>query len=323
MGEIVQTMIRVPWEMSRASVGALSAAMGGEGLLSWRELGEKLRAFELFQGTSAATEEELARSLSLDSWSRLWALEGLGYALGSAGRSLPRAVPAVAAVPLHTGLGLALGVRAVEEVDQGKSPREAVQDFAALCAEAARPGFAGAAFEGLGLAARTLRPGLVPELGRALDNLGSDLAARFWHGLGRALFFVPTNVVPWGSPSGRAMDKAQREPPHDLGRRNVIAGLAWAITLVDLRQPELLDNFLHRHADAPEPDALTHGIVSAVLVWAGASGRDALLDRFLAHRSETPGLWLTRVRRPSEEALATRLPALRRDGRWEDLFRVS
>src|SRR6185436_2173215 len=155
MGEIVQAMVRLPWEMSRLSAGALSAAMGGEGLLSWRELGEKLRAFELFQGAAAATEEELARAASLDAWSRLWVLEGLGYAFGMAGRPLPRDLPEGAAVPLHTGLGLALAVRAVEEVGGGRAPREAMRACAALCAEASRPGCAGAAFEGLGLAART------------------------------------------------------------------------------------------------------------------------------------------------------------------------
>jgi len=317
MSSLFLAMARLPWEMSRLAAGAVAAALPGDP--GWRELDNRLRAFELFQSAGLDLGRELARMGSLDPWSGIWVAEGLGYALGMAGRPLPLdGLPERTWIPAHTGMGLALAGRAVESGEAS-----ALRAFVERCRALSWPGLAGAAIEGLGLAARTLRPDLVPGLGRVLEDLGEDLVARFWHGLGRGLFFVPTNAAPWGDPPRRALEKVWREPPHGPGRRNALAGLGWAMTLVDLRSPELLDRFLRRHATELPPDgAFSHGVAAAVLVWAQWAGRDALLEAFLSHAATDPALWDLHVRHPAERALGHLLPALRRDGRWEDLFRV-
>jgi len=289
----------------------------------WRELRCKVRAFTLFRRAELAPEATLARASRLDPWSRLFLLEGVGYARGNAGRPLAD-LGAAGAIPLIMGWGLSQAVHAVKSVKRGEAPAAPLGRLAAVCREQSPPGLAGVAFEGVGLVARHKSPNRVQALARALADLGGDLEAQFWHGLGRGLFFVLGDAVPWGSPSGRALDRALREPPHTLGRINALAGLAWAMTLVCLPFPEALDLFLCQHAARIEDvEAFRQGIAAAVLLWRGTAGPGALLDRFLAHTSEASGHWEAWVRRPCEQALGERLPALMQEGSWEDLFRIS
>jgi hypothetical protein len=291
-----------------------------ETLLICRELRCKVRAFGLFRLAGAAPERALARSRRMDPWSRLFVLEGVGYVRGTAQRPPP--VPEKdALIPMTMGWGLALAVRALASVRAGMPPGDSLRDLAAVCREHAPAGLAGVAFEGLGLVARLRRAEIVPLLGRTLADVDRDLEAHFWHGLGRGLFFILADAVSWGSPSGRALDRALREPPHALGRANAQAGLAWALTLICLPHPELLDLFLRQHSRRIEDgEAFRHGVAAAALLWCRSAGQDALLDRFLAYPSEAWEAW---VRRPCERALGELLPALRRNGSWEELFRVA
>ena len=154
----------------------------------------------------------------------------------------------------------------------------------------------------------------VPALARALGETDGDLEARFWHGVGRGLYFLP---------AGRPLARALREPPHALGRANAMAGLAWAITLICLPHPGVLDRFLSRHCGRIEDaDSFRHGIAAAALVWCRSAGQDELLHRLLAYPSQAPERWQAWVRRPCERALGEQFPILVRDGGWDELFRV-
>ena len=288
----------------------------------WRELRCKVRAFTLFRRAELAPEATLARASRLDPWSRLFLLEGVGYARGNAGRPLPD-LGAAGAIPLTMGWGLSQAVRAIRSVKRGEPPVAPLGRLAAVCREQSPPGLAGVAFEGVGLVARLRSHSRVQALARALAVLGGDLEASFWHGLGRGLFFVLGDAMPWRSSAGRALDRALTEPPHLLGRINALAGLACAMTLVCLPLPEALDLFLCQHAARiEEAEAFRQGIAAAVLLWRGTTGPGTLLDRFLAYPSEASGRWEAWVRRPCERALGERLPALIAKGSWEELFRV-
>jgi len=322
MGEMLDTVLRIPWGISRVAVETIAAALPGGARLSCEELSDKLEAFLLFQRAAAAPEVHPGLAGHLDPWSRLWVLEGWGYSLGARGGSLRQADPE-ALIPLSTGFGLALAVGAVEGLQAGHE-RVALRRFAERCRAALPSGLAGAACETLGLATRTLYPRRAEAIASALEELGEGFEAHFWHGLGRALSFVPTNVLPVGDPSKRALVKAVSEPRGDSGRRNALAGLAWAMTLVGFRHPQVLGRFLHAHAGhIPAPDAFTQGIAAAVLVWVQSSGPGAPLETFLSYASADPRLWDSWVRRPCLQALDLRLPELERNGRWEDLFRVA
>jgi hypothetical protein len=280
---------------------------------TFRELGSKLRAYTLFRGAGMAPERALARTARLNPWPRLFVLEGIGYAWGNAGCP-PASSEESALIPLTMGWGLALAGRSMRSARAGITPGESLRSFAAACREFAPPGLSGAAFEGLGLVARLQWARSVPVLARALEEIDCELEACFWHGVGRGLYFLP---------AGRPLARALREPPHALGRANSLAGLAWAITLIGLPHPGVLDRFLHRHSGRIEDaDSFCQGIAAAALVWRRSAGQDALLQRFLAYPSQAPERWQAWVRRPCERALDERYPVLLRDGGWADLFRV-
>lgn len=71
----------------------------------------------------------------------------------------------------------------------------------------------------------------------------------------------------------------RHEPAHQLGRQNAIAGLAWALTLVNIRHPEVLAAFLQHHGtEVAKDDAFANGVCSAMVVWREVSPGDPYLD---------------------------------------------
>ncbi|MCP4657117.1 MAG: hypothetical protein GY856_17045 [bacterium] len=314
------------------SAEILEAAWPGDGGVIWRELRNRLEAFEHFQYVHAIlrlpdpADAELVKSVDktsrLDRYRRLWATEGLGYAHAEAawdGAAAPRdllrrsqldELPVRVLIPLHTGAGLALARRmqpAMESHLPAADIGAGVERFAEICEQNARPGYAEAMFEALGLIARNLDPDTIPEIDRQLERLDSRRVATFWHGVGRGLYFAATQVLVPGS-TWRAVEKTRSEPPHELGRLNALAGLAWAFALTNVRHPEILEDFLHDHgADltAAECAAFAHGTASAIVLWYDFAGRDDHLDRFLSHRpdrSETER-WDRLVTTPCEQVL--------------------
>ncbi len=78
----------------------------------------------------------------------------------------------------------------------------------------------------------------------ALGALDGHAQQLFWHGAGRSLYFVPTNFATFGAAHGRALQAAMNEAPGPEERRNAVAGLVWAVTLVNIRHPAILKNLL-------------------------------------------------------------------------------
>ncbi len=328
--ELAAALLSPALGLLRTSAHALATLFDPDGEPAWRELADKLEAFDDFQRAAdllaspqgrPALSEGVARARKLEPWTRLWVLEGWGYAAGRAaaeGLLADLPLPAPAMIPLHSGVGLALAAQAVEEADR-TSLDSAVRAFAARCRATARAGAEEAMLEALGLAARTLRPERVGEIACFLGSFeGGRLAPCFWHGVGRALYFVPSHLLPWDRTG--AIREAAGEPPSTGGKLNAMAGLAWATTLVGLRHPEILDRFLGR-CDGWEAQAAEHGIAAAVVVWVHANGRDDLLAHFLGYRAADLLRWRKRVVNPCERSLARQLaPAM--EGRFGQLFRV-
>src|SRR4051794_9427505 len=274
--------------------------------LEWLELANKLEAFERFQGASALLQEGLGLSdLLRRAWGHgtyryLWTAEGLGYARAESARAavpgrLLAGLPDRTIIPLHTGAALSFASRLLAPSRIG-GPAE-LEDWLSRWEESFLPGYRDLAAEALGLVARNLQPFRVPRLGESARAISPELADAFWHGVGRGLYFAPTHLMPWSGASGRAFAKAWREPPHESGRRNATAGLAWALTLVNLRHPEVLAGVLWRQGrEIGSAEAFADGVASAVLVWYDAVGRDPCLDAFLAYRPPAsspgpPALW--------------------------------
>jgi hypothetical protein len=320
--------------MMRAGAAVLAGVLPDEAQTEWRELENKLHAFEWFRcagprlGLDTAAPAPLARPAARadalpDAYTGLWAMEGLGYAAAraaaggsavagtGAGGDRFGGLPARAVVPLSTGAALAAAELLLAEVDQGaKGEWGAVPELVA---------------EALGLVARTLDPWRLPCLDELLAAADPALADYLWHGAGRGLYFAPMHLLPWSGGCRRAFAKARSEPPHAAGRRNATAGLAWALTLVNVRSPEVVEACLAGCGDeAGAEEAVANGASSALLVWRQWAGADRLLDRFLAHRPAAAGRalrWRQRVVEPCRAALAASPVELLGEGRLAALFR--
>ncbi len=307
LGDLPRGMLRSALVGLRGSVLAAGPWVGGRAAVDLSELGNKLLAFEDFRfaeqaiaGTSGLARQ-VAASRRLPPWRALWVLEGLGFQLGMAGVGLRQVDNEIATagelLPLHTGMGLALARRRLDDL-RSPAGAMALRDLVQVCRTSSRPGYSRAVFEALGLIVIGLAPAAITRLDA---TLAAELPARrgtFWHGLGRGLYFSPRRLLPG---SGKAaFDEALRltgsalagtaKAPAEVARANALSGLFWATTLVNLTAPavlaELLDQLDAQLLQLP-PDlqkATRCGIASALSLWAYVVGREALLESFLAYQ---------------------------------------
>ncbi len=163
--------------------------------------------------------------------------------------------------------------------------------------------------EALGLVTRLLYPQIVRIIDWRLSAIDPDLVGYFWHGVGRGLYFLPINALPCTSSTWRAVEMAQEEPPHSLGRLNALGGLAWAVTLVNLRHPAILETFLKQYGGVISAnDAFSTGVSASLMIWYDIEKDDPYLRAFLQYQPDPSNprlvqLWNSQVRAPAQEAL--------------------
>lgn len=353
--DILTLRALTPGGMLRSALGLAqrSAEVAGavapsrEGRLAWQEFRNKLEVYELFDGAEetlrlseapALTPSELVeRADALGPFRAVWATEGAGHSYAEAAwareRGAPRSLLSNAdashgLAAMHAGMGLALASRVLQNASDSRERdalRRALARFVALCRDNSHAAYVGAAYEALGLVARNLHPQLIEAIDGLLREVSAELNEYFWHGVGRAIYFAPTNLAPFGDAALRAIEMARSEPTHESGRRNAVAGVVWALTLVNIRQPEFVESVLARcGARACEQDAFRNGVASALVVWRDSTREDdSCLDAWRCHAPDarTSALWRSLVARPTEDALSKFYPALERGGRLGEVFR--
>lgn len=284
----------------------------------------------------------VARTADLETFPRLWAVEGLGnyYAdrawkraggLDPSGLLVdvgPPTLPAWTMTMLHAGIGMSFAKKVLATL-QPTSPPDAVQGaiarFAALCRNSSRTGYTGAALESFGLAARTLYPNLVPALDREIPNIEPDLHGYFWHGAGRAMYFDPMNMLPSMNAPWRAVRRLDTEAPHDLAYRNALSGIAWALTVVNMRHPAVMEAFLRHHGDlAKANDAFANGVTSSLMMRYDTTRDDGRIALFIHNDphgdAAMAATWRSLITTPCEHALRVTYGELIQAGQLEELF---
>jgi len=321
---------------------------GARAGLGYLELDNKVRAFHFFETVADALElgsgalvpgQAIRRAESKLGIERaVWAIEGIGYEIcerrrwaGESADGLLRApdddVPSGSWAVLHTGMGMSLAEASLERVGSAASPeqrRRVLGEHVALCSAASRPGYAELAFEPLGLVARQLHPSLVPAIASDLAEMGGAWSDLFWHGVGRGVYFLPANLPPARSSPWKGLDSCRSEPPHGRSRQNAVAGFAWAVALVNLGRPAVVETFLAHHAEPSDPrDAAAQGVASALELWHEVTGGSKELRSFVRHvpAAERGALWQQLVRTPFEEIVLRASAGRVRDGRLAELFR--
>jgi hypothetical protein len=309
-----------------------------------QEAQNKLEAFRLFayadqelhfpDGRLESLDALARRALALSNYQKIWALEGVShYYTGHAKTKGPvtgllpnPALPDCTMVPMHAGMGTSFGGMVLSKLGDRPSKaslRDAMERFFELCRANARPGWYENAIEPMGLAVRSLHPHLLGPVSDAIGEIDADGKHLFWHGVGRSLYFVPMNFITFGGHE-RALRAAIAEAPTLEDRHNAVAGLVWAVTLVNIRHPAALKNLLRVSGAIGMPGAVRNGIVSALMIWKHMVPEDReFLPQYLrpaAGASRDARLWNDFVVAPSTHAFAGIYPSLVEQGRVASVF---
>lgn len=268
----------------------------------------------------------------------LWAIEGLGhiYALTFWGKGRPirgiltnvspEVVPTKSLTMMHAGIGLGFAQQLLNTITPFRPKEEigrVLGEFVTLVDENSRRGYEGAAYESLGLVARTWHPQMVQAVDEYLQKFAAHVRSYFWHGVGRAhyflpLYFVPGILSPWLS--------IEREAPDELALLNMTAGLAWATTIVNVKQPELMENFIRLYGErVSRTPGFTNGLMSTLIMGIDITPDDTFIMRFLDYRPARPDarvveLWEKLVAQPGKEAVFQIHPILTKHDRLGEIF---
>jgi hypothetical protein len=291
-------------------------------------------------GAGKSLSETVQKAYELGSFPALWAIEGIGHKWGEAVVSEGRPpesllkgedaedVPESSLTMLHAGLGMALAQDCLKGMDgkDASSRRKGLEKFLSECRRGSREGYAGAAIESLGLVTRFVKGAKwMRTLDADLAALDDAAAGYFWHGAGRALYFSPPNFIPGFRSPWRAVAMALSEAPREDARFNLIAGLAWAVTLVNMRHPEVVEEFLQRHHSEIPTAAFANGVAAATVMRFDISPQEPSLGRFRDYRPNParldPSTWSSCVSEPMHAAVKMYHPGLVRAGMLEAVFR--
>jgi hypothetical protein len=272
---------------SGAGIAAI-ATLHEDNRIAWEEMRNKLEVCRTFE-YGRREVRDLCCARSRGTFQSVWLAEGIGYDSSGPG---DRDVPRWAEVPFHAGCGLRLAEQCLTRLNDAPGRAEMVCEleiFAARLRELVRPGLTGIMHEALGLCARNLYPWLVPSIDEALETLDPERADLFWHGAGRAMYFAPMHFAPWQSAPWEAFATAADEAFDTRRLANAIAGIAWALTLVNIRHPEVMASVLDHHEEISTSAPFRHGARSALWIWSRSTPSDQSLVRGFAEFGKALG----------------------------------
>jgi hypothetical protein len=335
--------VSIQWKESRRVFSSVENAR-----LAWDELKNNFEVFTLVKNAShllalppEGQDFDLAKAVeaayALGQFPDLWAVEGLGhdYAMTFWGKNKPirgiltegqaMALPDKSLTMMHAGLGLAFAQQLMNRIipdSPASDIRGVLREFVTLVKDNSRKGYEGAAFESLGLVTRFWHSPMVNIVDQHIQEVEPEAVGYFWHGVGRALYFFPTYFLP-GLLS--AWIAVEQEPPYELARLNMIAGLTWATTVVDVRQPRIMETFLKYYGDiVSKTPAFTNGVMSTLIMGSDITPGDYYIRQFLEYKPSDPQvveLWNRLVGYPANDAVQRIYPVLKKHNRLGEVFR--
>jgi hypothetical protein len=138
------------------------------------------------------------------------------------------------------------------------------------------------------------------------------------------MYFDPMNMLPPVNAPWRAIKRLEKEAPHPLAFNNALSGLAWALTVVNMRDPKVMETFLRHHAElAAANDAFSNGVTSSLMMRYDTTRDDARIAPFVHYRPSDPAVanyWRTLITTPCEQALRVTYAELSQRHALEELF---
>ncbi len=279
---------------------------------------------------------------AMGDFASVWSVEGLGLyhieAMRAKNMPIKNALtnPALNDLPLksmtmlHAGIGLSFGRSSLKGLTAQSSPeelRKALENFIQLVRDNSRKGYAGCAYESLGLVSLILHN---PEMARALDRelakFNPEVATYMWRGAGRALYFHPKHFIPGFKSPWRGIPKCRQIAPHETARKNLRAGVAWPTTIVNMRQPEVMESvLLFQGENDPDREPFVNGVMSTLVMRYDTSPEDPYIKKFIEHKPD-PGnallcrLWERDIKKTCETAINEIHPVLKANDAIEEVF---
>jgi len=256
----------------------------------------------------------------VDPYYALWAMEGWGFSAGlakaSPGETMPREssdrIQLHDQLAVHVGRSLACARRLL--LQEVLSVPSVVSSFISDCKQTCPLGCEGISIEALGFAVRTLRPGMQQDVTNVLSKEAVTCLPFFWHGVGRATYFLFPRALDPDNFKWNALMRAASGADNSLARNNLLAGFAWPLFLVNVRHPEILAHFLSEHGTGLLAESgFVHGLSAAISVWVTWAGDDTHLRRLKAFSPQSRSrdfifMWQYYVIEPAIKALAQRIP---------------
>lgn len=341
-------ILRLTFDTLEGAIRLSQLLMPRQASLAWQELRNKLEVFILVKNLSSILglpsdqfiplPQLVERAYAVSPFASLWAVEGLGHYYADIywqEKGVPQGilseeqapVPARSLLMLHAGIGLSFADRLLGALTAEPSPEQvhdALKYFLALCRNNSRKGYLGAAVESLGLVTRDFYPHLLAPVEQQLHRVGPEFLSYFWHGVGRALYFSREYFLPVLRTVWSGVEKEASNAPDRL---NAIAGLSWAITLVNMRQPAIMETVVRSHVEHSDlGTAFTDGVVSAIIMRTATTPDAPFTAAFYQHRPDPDDrelalTWERCVTRPAKIALSEYYPVLCQHGELDQVFR--
>jgi hypothetical protein len=238
---------------------------------------------------------------------------------------------------LHAGIGMSFAqhwLKTVNHFSPLDDIRHVLTEVITLCRENSRPGYEGAALESLGLIAQNgqfyseIRPDeMVQIVSQELTRIDPEVFEYFWHGVGRAHYFLPIHFVPGYGSIWHAVRMVEQAVPNVRAWFNALAGLAWGVSMVNIRHPHIVANFLRYHgAQLSDNDGFANGVASSLMMRYDTTPRAPFITPFYQYQPASTDLqlvqlWQTHVQQPCIVALHEYYPVLKQSDRLGEIFR--
>lgn len=341
-------ILRTSFSALRQTIQVLQLLQPDQASLAWQELRNKLEVFMMVKNLPSTLHlpsdrlpplpEMVEKAYSVPEFQALWAVEGLGHYYADLSWKLngvPHGllfeenahVPEKSLLMLHAGLGMAFADQLLGNLTSEASAeqfRETVRFFLAMCESNCRKGYLGAALESLGLITRDFYPDFVQRVDQALRQVGPEFLGFFWHGVGRAMYFSREYFLPVLCTVWTGVDSEASNAPDRL---SAMAGLAWGVAMVNLRQPAIVENVVRSYFEQSDlAEGFTNGVVSSLIMRANMTPGTQMVEAFYQHRPSSGDrnlalAWEQRVAGPSRKALHDYYPVLEQHRALDQVFR--
>ncbi|HTM50640.1 MAG TPA: hypothetical protein VL285_18225 [Bryobacteraceae bacterium] len=281
----------------------------------------------------------LEKAYSVGDFENIWCVEGLGHAYSQrtwSGREDAEGIlfegqavhiPEKALTMMHAGLGLCLAESLMKQLTPDSSAQETdrvLKTFIKLCRNNSRPGYTGCALESLGLVTRCFNYPMVDPVQRALANLDENAWEFFWRGAGRALYFSPGHML---QPLYSPWIAAEQEAPNERALKILKAGIVWPTNIVNMRHPEIFEDFIRRYGPAEENEGtIHHGVAASTAMAMDITPNHPVVRSYLDYEPssadpEVRRLWAKLVREPVFNAVNRYQPILKKHKMMDQVFR--